>query len=372
MAERVLFVHAHPDDETITTGATIATLVEAGAEVTVLTCTRGELGDVMDPRLAAELLTPEQVAAHRETELREAVTALGVTDWRILGNPGARWADRAPRQYRDSGMRFDEHGITTLETIDPGSLVAAELSEVAADIAAVMVDVRPDVVVTYDRDGGYGHPDHLRVHQATRSAAEVIGVPLYVVAPVGPPISPVRVDAAPVLDRKRAALRAHSTQLVVEGDNFRLSTGPARPIDVPEDFGRVAPPEDSFRSQGLVSRVIAGLLAAALGTLMGGVLTVVHQETVTLAGVWLPWGILAGVGIITALLVGLRVAFATRIVAACAAAGVLGSEIFLAVQPFGGSTVVSGNVLGIIWGLAPAMVTLVVMVWPTTRPRRAA
>jgi N-acetyl-1-D-myo-inositol-2-amino-2-deoxy-alpha-D-glucopyranoside deacetylase len=104
---------------------------------------------------------------------------------------------------------------------------------------------------------------------------------------------------------------------------------------------------------------------------MGATLTVVHQETITLGGVWLPWGILAGVGIIAALLVGLRIAFATRIVAACAAAGVLASEVFLAVQPFGGATVVPGNVLGLIWGLAPALITLVVLVWPAAPRRRA-
>ncbi len=370
MAERVLFVHAHPDDETITTGATIATLVEAGSAVTVVTCTRGELGEVIDPQLAAELHGPEQVAAHRETELRDAMVALGVTDWRILGNPGARWADRPPRRYLDSGMRFDAHGITTLESIDPQSLVAADVSEIAADIAAVMVDVRPDVVVTYDRDGGYGHPDHVRVHQATRSAAEVMGVPLYVVAPVGAAHSAVRVDAAPVLDRKRAALQAHRTQLVFEGDEYRLSTGPARRIDEPETLGRCVPPEDSFRSQGAVSRVIAAALAIGLGLLIGATLTVVHQETITLAGIWLPWGILAGIGIVAALLVGLRLAFSTRIVAACAAAGVLASEIFLAVQPFGGATVIPGNELGVAWGVAPALVTLVVLAWPTAPRRR--
>jgi N-acetyl-1-D-myo-inositol-2-amino-2-deoxy-alpha-D-glucopyranoside deacetylase len=104
---------------------------------------------------------------------------------------------------------------------------------------------------------------------------------------------------------------------------------------------------------------------------MGATLTVVHQETVTLGGVWLPWGILAGIGIIAALLAGLRIAFATRIVAACAAAGVLASEIFLAVQPFGGATVVPGNTLGLVWGLAPAVITLVVLAWPQFSRRRA-
>lgn len=376
MAETVLFVHAHPDDETITTAATIATLVTTGANVTVVTCTRGELGEVLDAQLAAQLTTQELVAAHRETELAAAMAALGVTDSRFLGNPDARWGDLPPRRYLDSGMRFAADGITTLEVLDPRSLVAADLAEIAGDIAAVMMAVKPDVVVTYDRDGGYGHPDHVRVHHATRTAADVIGVPLYVVAPVDPPRSPVRVDATPVLARKRAALESYRTQLVVEGDSFRLSSGPEHPIDVPELFGRLARTDDSTRGSGTVSRIvssiISGLLAAALGALVGATLTVVHQQTVTVSGVWLPWGILVGVVIVAAFLTGLRLVFDDRVALACAAAGVLGSELFLALQPFGGLPIVPANALGLVWGVAPALIALVVLAWPRSATRRAA
>jgi N-acetyl-1-D-myo-inositol-2-amino-2-deoxy-alpha-D-glucopyranoside deacetylase len=99
-AERVLFVHAHPDDESITTGGTIATLLDAGAHVTVLTCTRGELGEVIPADLQHLLESPEALGAYREKELAAAMAALGVTDHRYLGDDDALWDDLAPRRRR--------------------------------------------------------------------------------------------------------------------------------------------------------------------------------------------------------------------------------------------------------------------------------
>ena len=110
MIERVLFVHAHPDDETITTGATIATLVENGAAVTVLTLTRGERGEVIPVDLASLEGDLEALAAVREAELAQALSHLGVRDHRFLGNPDARWAGRTARRYVDSGMRWGARG----------------------------------------------------------------------------------------------------------------------------------------------------------------------------------------------------------------------------------------------------------------------
>ena len=103
-AERVLFVHAHPDDETIATGGTIAALVDAGAEVTIVTCTRGELGEVMPDDLARLRGDEAALAAHREGEIAEAMRDLGVRDHRFLGDPEARTHGLPARVYRDSGM----------------------------------------------------------------------------------------------------------------------------------------------------------------------------------------------------------------------------------------------------------------------------
>ena len=241
--ERVLFVHAHPDDETISTGATIATLVDRGAEVIVLTCTRGERGEVIPQDLHHLEGSLDELGSVREGELAEALAVLGVTDHRMLGNSNARWTGRAPRRYLDSGMRWAPSGATALDELDARSLCAAEVGEVAADIAAVIIELEPDVVVSYDVDGGYGHPDHVRAHEATRTATEVLGVPFYVIDSSAKNSSAksstaknssaknstakksgqLVIDVAPVVDRKRDALEKHRTQVSVSGDEFSLS-----------------------------------------------------------------------------------------------------------------------------------------------------
>lgn len=360
--QRVLFVHAHPDDESISTGATIATLVAAGDSVTVLTCTRGERGEVIPDDLA-HLEGTDGLGPVRELELAAAMAALGVRDHRMLGSDDARWQGRDPRVYRDSGMRWSGSGTArALDTMDPWSLTSADLGEVAADIAAVMAEIEPDVVVSYRADGGYGHPDHIRVHQATRTAAEVMRVPFYVIDPDAR--QGLTVDAAPVLERKRAALAAHRTQVTLEGDTFSLSSGAPRRLAEPERFRRLKPPVTEFAGYSLVARIAICLIALVVGALAGVVLTVSHQATV--AGI--PWGIIVAIVVSTALIAGLRLVFVTRLVAAAAATGLLGASALLSVQTQGGSILVPDNIVGYIWTFAPVVVSLVVLAWPRVDP----
>ncbi|CAN5528732.1 hypothetical protein BH10ACT7_BH10ACT7_04770 [soil metagenome] len=362
MVSSVLFVHAHPDDETISTGATIASLVDGGATVTVLTCTRGELGEVIPADLRHLAGTPA-LAAVREAELTAALAALGVADQRFLGDAGARWQGRPPRRYTDSGMRWGDHGAEPLQNLEQDSLAAAELGEVAADIAAVILETQPDLVISYAADGGYGHPDHIRAHEASRTAAEVLRVPFYVVEPGAK--ATVTVDPTPVVERKRAALAAHRTQVVVEGDSYSLSSGSPRPIAEPERFRRLRPSGSAFSDHSIVTRVVACALAFILGAFTGATLTVAHQASV--AGV--PWGIVAAVIITAALITGLRIIFETRIVAGCAAVGLLGASAFLALQSTGGSVLVPANPVGYTWTFAPVLITLVVLAWPRITAR---
>ncbi len=143
-SRRMLLVHAHPDDETINNGATMARYVAEGASVTLLTCTLGEEGEVLVPEL--ELLAADhadQLGGYRISELSAAMAALGVTDWRFLGGPG---------RYRDSGM------MGTRANDKPRAFWQADLDEAVAHAVAVVREVRPQVVVTYDENGGYGHP----------------------------------------------------------------------------------------------------------------------------------------------------------------------------------------------------------------------
>ena len=164
-SRRMLLVHAHPDDETINNGATMARYVAEGASVTLLTCTLGEEGEVLVPEL--ELLAAEhadQLGGYRIAELRAAMEALGVPDWRFLGGPG---------RYRDSGM------MGTPANEHPRAFWNADLDAAVAQAVAVVREVRPQVVVTYDQNGGYGHPDHIQAHRVAMYGAALAAVPSY-------------------------------------------------------------------------------------------------------------------------------------------------------------------------------------------------
>jgi N-acetyl-1-D-myo-inositol-2-amino-2-deoxy-alpha-D-glucopyranoside deacetylase len=154
---RLLLVHAHPDDETLTTGVAIAHHVARGDDVHVLTCTLGEEGEVIPPALAHLEGAGEELAAHRRRELARAMDVLGVSH-HLLGSSGPA----SGAAFRDSGMAGSPAAA------DPRAFAAAAVRE-------VLDRVRPDVVVTYDAGGGYGHPDHVRTHEATRRAVAGLG-----------------------------------------------------------------------------------------------------------------------------------------------------------------------------------------------------
>jgi N-acetyl-1-D-myo-inositol-2-amino-2-deoxy-alpha-D-glucopyranoside deacetylase len=159
---RLLAVHAHPDDETIGNGATMARYVDAGAHVTLVTCTLGEEGEILVPELE-HLAASESdgLGEHRIGELAAAMRVLGVTDHRFLGGPG-RW--------RDSGM------MDTPSNDRPDSFWRADLLEAAAELVSVIREVRPQVLVTYDTFGGYGHPDHIQAHRVATYASDLAAV----------------------------------------------------------------------------------------------------------------------------------------------------------------------------------------------------
>ncbi len=255
-APRLLLVHAHPDDESLWTGGTIARYAAAGVQVTLVTCTLGEEGEIIPESLrglAAD--AADQLGGYRIGELRAACAALGVSDHRWLGGVG-RW--------RDSGMA----GVDA--NAHPRAFAGGDLDEQAAALAEVIADVRPQVVVTYGPDGGYGHPDHIRAHEVTMAAcgpevdrvfyavtsrrateegvaalAERDGLPFRLPEPGELPVTDderitTTIDTSDVLSVKVEALAAHSTQVSVwqggEGAQaYALSNGIAQPLP-PAEF----------------------------------------------------------------------------------------------------------------------------------------
>lgn len=223
----VLFIHAHPDDETIATGALIAELVAGGFQVDLVTASRGERGEVVEGSTTAAEGSPE-LAEHREAEITQALAVLGVSRRCYLGTLPAR-AQGQERRYLDSGMRWVRPGLAgPAEDSGPQALTSAALAEAVADLCAVIEAWRPARLVSYDEGGGYGHPDHVRVYEIVRAAAEQTGVAFTEV--VTEPDLGVSLDLSAHLDQVRRALLAHRSQVTVDGSDIVHVGGQREPI----------------------------------------------------------------------------------------------------------------------------------------------
>jgi len=151
----LMAVFAHPDDESFGTGGTLAKYGADPEVRVILVCgTRGEAGEISDSKLA----TPEKLGEVREHELRCACSVLGVDELHFL-------------DYRDSGM------MGTVDNINPQALAMADFDEAVGKLVAHIRRERPDVVITFDQSGGYGHPDHIAIHYQTKAAFTAAGDP---------------------------------------------------------------------------------------------------------------------------------------------------------------------------------------------------
>lgn len=273
---RLLLVHAHPDDETIGTGATMAKYVDEGAHVTLITCTAGEMGEILIPEL--EHLSARRdggLGERRRQELAEAMVVLGVTDHRFLGGFG---------RYHDSDMKWDDTGhATAADDVPANAFWHADLTEAATDLVAVIRDLRPQVLLTYDEFGNYGHPDHIQAHRVATYAVALAAAASYrpdlgdawdvakvywltmsasamrqgieamraagdlgFMADLDPENLPrfaveddlisTRIDGSAWASRKVDAMRAHSTQMAADGPFFALSDELAEQAWGPEYF----------------------------------------------------------------------------------------------------------------------------------------
>lgn len=287
---RLLLVHAHPDDETITTGGTIAHYARAGVDVTVLTCSLGEEGEVIGERWAGLVADEaDQLGGYRILELHRALDVLGASPPCFLGGAG-RW--------RDSGM------AGTPAAANPRAFVNADRDEALTAMLTVMRSVRPEVVVGYDPEGGYGHPDHQQAHSLVAEAFDLAGTERYPAA--GTPWTPQKfywtvtgetqlregiaattevpegwrnpepgelpsvpesvvstsLDVRDVLDVKRAALHAHATQVTVapSGSEYALSNNIVQPILADEQYVLVRGTLGTVDSAGREHDLFSGVL----------------------------------------------------------------------------------------------------------------
>jgi N-acetyl-1-D-myo-inositol-2-amino-2-deoxy-alpha-D-glucopyranoside deacetylase len=241
---RALLVHAHPDDETINNGATMALYAAMGAQVTLITCTRGEEGEILTPELTHLASSDtDTLGEHRETELANAMKALGVADFRFLA--------QGEGKYRDSGMMGTEVNNR------PDVFWQADLEVAADQLVKIIEEVKPHILITYDEIGGYGHPDHIQAHRVAMRASEKSDwqiqkiywntMPKSVLAesmakmkelgsdffgadnvddlPFAKDDSFVTtlIDGNSYVEAKMAAMKAHHTQISLDGPFFALS-----------------------------------------------------------------------------------------------------------------------------------------------------
>jgi N-acetyl-1-D-myo-inositol-2-amino-2-deoxy-alpha-D-glucopyranoside deacetylase len=297
---RLLLVHAHPDDESIGQGATMAKYVAEGRGVTLVTCTAGEMGEILVPEL--EHLAADQtdgLGLHRKDELEAAMKELGVTDHRFLGGFGT---------YRDSGMKWHEDGhAVAADDVHANAFWNADLTEAADHLVSVIREVRPQVLVTYDQFGGYGHPDHIQAHRVATYASSLAAVPSYRtdlgeawdiakiywgamsesrmraslralrdagdtttfegMDPDGPLphfITPdehlaAKVDGAAYIEQKMSALAAHATQITTDGPFFALSNNQGDSVWGTEFFRIAKGERGELDDEGLETDLFAGI-----------------------------------------------------------------------------------------------------------------
>ncbi len=243
---RVALVHAHPDDETIATGALIVELRQRGVEVWLLTCTRGEQGEIVPGTF-----DPDQGISLNQWRIGELGRALAVLDAHgpaFLGEPEARAAGLEPHEYSDSGMQWVTPTLAGPADDAPAhALSVASLAEVSADIAAWLAAVQPDLVLSYDPIGGYGHPDHVRTREATELACRELGLPLaeFFSTHRPPEQEELGEDQTEWLDlpqhlaQVQQALRQHATQLTVDGEDIVHVGGQREPITTTVGLRRV-------------------------------------------------------------------------------------------------------------------------------------
>jgi len=279
---RILLVHAHPDDESINNGATMALYADRGAQVTLVTCTRGEEGEILVPGLS-HLASTEQdlLGLHRETELAAAMKALGITDYRFLGAPTTK--------FRDSGM------MGTDPNNRPDVFWQADLDAAATLLVDVIEEVKPHILITYDEIGGYGHPDHIQAHRVAMRASELSTwqiqkiywntIPKSVIAQGMEKMKEIgsdffgaeSIDDVPFakddefvttlingsdyVESKMAAMKAHETQIALDGPFFALSNNLGMQIWGDEYYTLVkgnksAPFDSNGRETDLTSGVV--------------------------------------------------------------------------------------------------------------------
>ncbi len=269
--KRLLVVHAHPDDESLFTGHIIAKAVADKAEVMVLTLTRGERGRVKLEELKSLEGDLAAMGAFRAGELKNALKALGVTNHKFAG----------ARAYLDSGMRITPFGKPAKpKNLDERALSAVSVAVIAEDVYRAIVEFKPDTVLTYNRHGGFGHPDHKMAHQASMMAVRRYAkenkrraIQFWVIVEDGERFDD-SIGNAKTAARKKAALEQHASQVTVNAETYSIAANKETRYDAPEKVRR-----SSTKPWMWVKPTLIALWSLPLGVLMAIAGTMLHSVT---------------------------------------------------------------------------------------------
>lgn len=336
--ERVLFVHAHPDDEVLSTGAAIAAIAHDGGVPGVLTLTAGGAGEIR-PEAVPALAAAGEITRLRSDELDASLLALGALriEPQVL--------------YADSGMEWGSDGrAVATDTLVPNALTRQPLEDIEAVIVAAVREFAPTAIVTYDSDGGYGHPDHAVTHKAAREAALRFGIPLYVRTATP---ADIEIDGRQHRDVVLCALAAHQSQLRVDGDQVVHVGGQREAIDDVEHYLAVQEDPDPI---GAFSYLMLGLI----GLVVGVVGTFAHQSLP-------PVGVILALVAAFGVLAGPRLITGRRSASVASAVGLVGAIAVLALDPLGKLQLIAGDRDGFLWGIVPVVAAVATIAWPDAK-----
>ena len=359
-SKRLLLVHAHPDDESLFTGHLIAERLAAGAEVMILTLTRGERGRVKLDEIKSLEGKLESMGHFRTNELLNALQAFG---------PNLKHKFAGTRAYLDSGMRVNVFGRAAKpRDLDEMSLSAAGSQVIADDILRELNDFKPDAVVTYNSKGGFGHPDHVLAHRATASALRQYArarrgraPQFWVIAEKGERAD-VSVGNSETAKIKQAALEAHASQVSIQGETYSLVAGKETRFDAPERFRKANP-----SPLVMLSPLVTIFWALPLGILMGLAGTLMHQVKATNAE-HTPIGLVVALVSVGALAVALRLLRSSRGALYLTSIS-FGLTVFtLAQKQVGGEVLIPANDLGLIWSYGSIALCAAIILFPQIRP----
>ncbi len=357
--KRVLLVHAHPDDESLFTGHVIADRAAARSEVMVLTLTRGERG-----RVKLEDLKPLEgnlasMGEFRSNELKNALSQLGDVKHKFAGT----------RAYLDSGMRLNAFGkpIKPRRT-DEMSLASVSTAVIADDIYQVLSQFKPDAVITYNRKGGFGHPDHKKAHEATamalrRFARSSKSKPpqFWVIAEPGERFD-IEIGGPKTAPKKKAALEQHASQVTVAQETYSLVAGREIRYDQPERLRRA-----STTPWLWLKPVFLALWALPLGILLGFAGTLLHSVTAA-DEARTPIGLVVALVMTFSLAVALRLLRNSRGALYLMSLTLAGTVFWLSRPTAAGDALIMDNQAGNFWVYGSLIICAVVILFPKLRP----